>query len=156
MWCAVAPLYPDVQVSAKIPLAQAVNESTNFTSPVFEKYNNCFGMNAPAGRETTATNKGQGGYANFSSPLDCIRDFHLWLRAFNLLTDDALLQHIKAGKYAPGNKAYYSRIMAGVAALEKQGKYINPGVIAAVGLVGVPAAGMVAVKAISHIIEELT
>jgi flagellum-specific peptidoglycan hydrolase FlgJ len=148
-------LYPDLSITPRIPMAQAVIESGSWTSHVWDVNNNCFGMTPPAGRETTCTNKGQkGGFANYTNPLDCLRDYFLWARAMGVKNDGDLDAFIKAGRYAE-DKKYYPKITATVAALAKGGKYIEPAKILGTGLLGGAALTVAGVMAISHIIEEV-
>lgn len=138
-------LHPTVQVTARLPLAQAVHESANFTSNVFETNNNALGMMAPKSRETTCLNRGGKGFAVYGSVLDGIADYILWLEALGLTDDAKLDAHIKAGKYAT-DKAYYTKIQRVVTELKAADKYIAPGAIyAGAGVAGVAAAlGLVA------------
>ena len=61
----------------EIVFAQAKLESANFTSPLFEKSNNIFGMMFPLFRPTTA--KGRVGmYANYECWKHSIHDYIIW------------------------------------------------------------------------------
>jgi flagellum-specific peptidoglycan hydrolase FlgJ len=138
--------YPEIKVSAVYPLAQACLESGNFASGVFNKFNNCLGMKAPNKRPTTCTNKGQGGYANYDSVMDGIEDYVLFLKEWNLTTDQALWEHLAAGKYAE-DKQYPTKISGLVASLKASDSYLDyPTVVtlATGGLLGLGAAGYVA------------
>jgi hypothetical protein len=152
---ALGLLYPDVAITARQPLAQAIHESANFTSHVWQVDNNCMGMMAPSARETTCTNKGQAGaYAHYSNPLDGIRDIFLWCRAMGIKNDGDLDRFIKAGKYA-ADKQYYTKVQKQIASLAAAGKYINPATILGTGLAAAGAVTLAGVAAISHIIEEI-
>jgi flagellum-specific peptidoglycan hydrolase FlgJ len=127
-------LYPDVKITPRMPLAQAVHESANFASHVYTANNNCFGMKAPNERETTCTNKGLGGYATYSSLFDCCRDYYLRMRYFKILDDAALWVNI----YTPSSKGGYAEdpqysnlIVKQITALETAKKYIDPKLIIA-------------------------
>lgn len=153
MFTALGLLYPDVKITVRQPLAQAVLESANFTSHNWEINNNCFGMRPPVARVTTCTNKGSSApYAHYDSALDCIQDWFLFCRALGL-TDDALLDnYIKSGKYA-ADKAYYGKVQANIKALVAANKYINPALILGTGLVTTAGITTAAVYAISDIIN---
>lgn len=61
----------------EIVFAQAKLESANFTSPLFTKSNNMFGMQYPLFRPTTA--KGRSGmYANYECWKHSIHDYIIW------------------------------------------------------------------------------
>lgn len=138
--------HPSIAVSPLYPLAQACIESANFTSSVFDRYNNCLGMKAPNKRETTCTNKGQGGYANYESVMDGIEDYILWLKEFGLTDDEKLLAHLKAGRYAE-DKQYYSKVINMVASLKAEGAYIDYAKVVTLAggtVLGVGAAGYLA------------
>jgi flagellum-specific peptidoglycan hydrolase FlgJ len=127
-------LYPDVKITPRMVLAQAVHESANFASHVYTENNNCFGMKAPNTRETTCTNKGQGGYAHYNSLFDCCRDYYLRSRYFKILDDAALWVNLytpsSQGGYAEDPK-YSDKIVAQIKALESAKKYIDPKLILA-------------------------
>jgi uncharacterized FlgJ-related protein len=75
-------LYEQInQKNIKFPdivFAQAVLESGHFKSPLFINQNNLFGMKVPKKRETTATNKGNKGYAKYIDWDSSIDDYLLW------------------------------------------------------------------------------
>lgn len=131
---------PDIKVSATVPLAQAIIESANWKSPLYESANNMFGMTQPAARQTKSSGPNAKGYATFRSPLDSIRDYFDWLRAFDLKTDEALIARIKSGKYAVGDPAYFSKIQKVVAS--SAGDIVSPVTLGlgAVGALGLTAA----------------
>jgi flagellum-specific peptidoglycan hydrolase FlgJ len=139
--------YPEIKVSAQLPLAQACVESGNFASHVFEEFNNCLGMKVPGKRPTTAANKSDVGVtAHYDSVLDGIEDYILWLKALDLTTDEKLLAFIKAGKYAE-DKKYFQKVTAMSALLAKQGAYLDYNTVLAVaglGIVGGVGAGVLA------------
>jgi flagellum-specific peptidoglycan hydrolase FlgJ len=145
-------LHPSIQITARTPLAQAVLESANFTSHVFDVNQNCMGMMAPQSRETTATNKGGKGYASYGSVLDGIADIFYFCEAFGLTDDAKYDAHIKAGRYAT-DKAYYGKVERVVAELQAAGKYLNPaaiyGGVAASAVAVAAGAGYAITKALS-------
>lgn len=59
-------------------LAQAIHESANFRSSLFQKHNNMFGMKVSVYRETTAIGKIAGGYAIYASWKDSVKDFYIF------------------------------------------------------------------------------
>jgi uncharacterized FlgJ-related protein len=63
--------------------AQAMHETGVFTSPLFLKYNNAFGMKQPTQRETTSIGITEGGYASYKSVKDSIKDLGLYFEAKN-------------------------------------------------------------------------
>lgn len=145
-------LHPSIHVTALLPMAQAVVESANFTSHVYQVNNNPFGMMAPAARDSTATNRGGKGYASYASPLDGIADYFYWLEAFGLTDDVKLDAHLKAGKYAT-DRAYYTKITKQVAELQASGKYIDPLLIKA-GAVAALVAGVVGLGVVvKHVVK---
>lgn len=144
-------LHPAVSVTARLPLAQAVHESTNFTSHIYETYNNMFGMTVPQARETLALNKGtKDAFARFSSPMDSIGDYFYWLEAFGI-TNDAQLDTFIKTRYA-ADKAYYAKVSRRVAELAAAGAYISPTAIYA----GTAAAAVAVALGAGAIIHEVT
>ncbi len=70
----------------EILIAQASMESGNFSSRLFVKWNNAFGMRHPTVRQTTsigafASAEGRTGYASYDSIEDSALDMVLYLRA---------------------------------------------------------------------------
>jgi hypothetical protein len=129
--------FPEIKVSAQLPLAQACVESGNFASHVFDEYNNCLGMKVPQKRPTTAANKNDSGAtAHYDSVLDGIEDYILFLREWGLTTDDKLLAFIKAGKYAE-DKKYFQKVTQMAALLSKQGAYLDYNTVLAVAGLGI-------------------
>lgn len=64
---------------AKMIISQAAFETGNFTSNIFNKNHNLFGMKLPKVRNTTATGE-RFGHAIFDSDYDSIKDYRLyWL-----------------------------------------------------------------------------
>lgn len=99
-------LTPGVSVSARIPLAQAQKETQLGTTGVGVSYNNLFGMKQPVLRKTLSLGASSSGFSTFSSHLQSIRDYLLFLHDLGLTDDGKLMAYISAGKYAPGNKTY--------------------------------------------------
>lgn len=67
----------------EIAIAQSILETGNFTSNLFKKNNNLFGMKHPRQRSTTS--KGEvNGHAFYSSWEDSVLDYKLWQVARNL------------------------------------------------------------------------
>lgn len=132
-------MHPGITLSAGWALAQAVHESANFTSPVYLRTNNFLGMKAPSVRATTATNKGGKGYAVYSSTLDCLRDYFLWLVARKVVTDADFVKLISTpaarGGYAEDEK-YYPKVLAAY-------KSLSAGFISPVGVAVVAVAVIV-------------
>lgn len=63
--------------------AQAMHETGIFTSPLFLKYNNAFGMKQPTQRQTTSQGITETGYASYDSVEDSIKDLALYFEAKN-------------------------------------------------------------------------
>lgn len=61
----------------EIAFAQAVLESSHFTSPLFERANNLFGMQYPIKRETTAISS-TNGYSKYENWRESVNDYKLW------------------------------------------------------------------------------
>lgn len=135
----VGVFYPGIKVSSTIPLAQAVQETGSWTSNVYLKYNNMFGMFMPSLRSTTAVKSALTNYATYRSPLDSIRDYWKWLEYNKLDTDEKLINYIAAGKYAE-DKNYYSAIKRNVAAFADQLYSPQAFGLVAVGGIGLSAA----------------
>lgn len=64
--------YPDVV------FAQAIVESAHFSSDVFKRENNLFGMKHPAIRQTLSEGKGETGYASYNDWTFSVEDYKLW------------------------------------------------------------------------------
>ena len=60
-----------------IVMAQCIEESGNFTSPLFKKGHNCTGMKVPSRRPTLARGV-LNGHARFDSWKACIDDYAIW------------------------------------------------------------------------------
>ncbi len=105
--------HPTVRVSARIPMAQTVLETGQWTSNLAVNAKNIFGMMFPQARNTTAIDKTAQGFAVYRSQFDCIKDYFLWLEAMNLLNDAALDGFIAANRYAADPK-YYTKIQANI------------------------------------------
>ena len=71
---------PDVDDTTRnIIIAQAIHETGGFTSPVFFRNNNAFGMKLAEKRPTTAIGDiDKDNYANYDSIEDSIEDLKLW------------------------------------------------------------------------------
>lgn len=127
-FAAVALLNPDIKVTPRMVLAQAVHESANFQSNVYKQHSNMFGMKAPKTRETTCTNKGGTGYADYRFDFDCIRDYFMWCRARGVTDDAALWLKIDTpsskGGYAE-DPQYSAKIANQIRSLEAGKKYID-------------------------------
>lgn len=61
--------------------AQAMHETGIFTSPLYLKYNNAFGMTQPVQRQTLSKGITESGYASYDSVSDSIKDLQLWFEA---------------------------------------------------------------------------
>lgn len=66
---------------AKMITAQAMHETGIFTSRLYKEQNNLFGMRHPVVRETLSTGE-KGGYANFKTRADSVRDLILYFKEF--------------------------------------------------------------------------
>jgi uncharacterized FlgJ-related protein len=62
---------------ADIVTAQSIIESGSFTSDIYLKANNCFGMRLAKQRPTTAIGEYKG-YAKYKNLRDCLIDYALW------------------------------------------------------------------------------
>jgi uncharacterized FlgJ-related protein len=60
-----------------IAVAQSIIESGSYTSDVYTKANNCFGMKLAKQRPTTAIGEYKG-YAKYKNIRDCLIDYALW------------------------------------------------------------------------------
>lgn len=79
-----------------IVYAQAILESTNFTSNIFKENNNCFGMKVATARQTT--NKGeQYDHAVFETWKDCIIDYALYQARYlpNIKTEAQYFEYLQ-------------------------------------------------------------
>jgi flagellum-specific peptidoglycan hydrolase FlgJ len=94
MFYMVRAFWPSIKVSAAYPLAQAYHESKGWTSDLYLRANNMFGMKPATKRSTTASGV-SGAYASYSSPLDSIRDYFKRLDYFKITNDAELLKDIK-------------------------------------------------------------
>ena len=107
-------LRPGCRVTARLPLAQAVHESANFTSNLYRTNHNFFGMQHPLGRAAAGTTTSQHadarGFAVFKNDLDCLRDYFYWLANFGI-TDDAQLDNRPVLR--PGQRRDVGRIASG-------------------------------------------
>jgi flagellum-specific peptidoglycan hydrolase FlgJ len=111
-------LHPNVKVTARIPLAQSALESgSTWNSHMATAYNNFFGMTKPVLRKFTAsgtytTPKGVV-FLTYSSPLQCISDYLMFLDQLGLTTDDKLQAYIDSGRYTKdaGYKQHLQRVV---------------------------------------------
>jgi flagellum-specific peptidoglycan hydrolase FlgJ len=114
MFYSVRMFWPKIQVSAAIPLAQAYHESAAWTSDLYNRAYNMFGMKMPTVRSTTALGP-SGQYANYRSPLDSIRDYFKRLDYYGITTDEELIADIKKN-YATDPR-YFQKVDAARTAL---------------------------------------
>jgi flagellum-specific peptidoglycan hydrolase FlgJ len=133
-----------LNVSARLPLAQAHVESGNWLKPIFTAYNNMFGMKQPSVRQTTSLGPTPTGFASFRSAWDSIRDYLLWLEAFELYSDEALEKRLVAN-YAVGDKQYLNKLNAVAAGFA--GELVSPMALAVKTAAGA-ALAFAAVKAV--------
>mgnify|MGYP006273871785 CR=1 FL=1 len=61
-----------------IVFSQALLETGNFSSKLFQNYNNLFGMKVPLKRESLARGKTKAGYAKYEFWSNSIYDYFLW------------------------------------------------------------------------------
>lgn len=102
---------------AEILIAQARHETGNFTSNLFVKSNNAFGMRHPSKRPTTslgpfARAEGRGGYAHYESLEDSAMDMVLYLRARNIPNYSQVrpyIRHIKKKNYFEDSYYRYAK-----------------------------------------------
>jgi hypothetical protein len=74
--------------TAKFWTAVSKFETGNFTSALFLKHNNFWGMKFPVKRETTALHSvPPKGFASYRSRVDAVRDLLLYMREFNYPND---------------------------------------------------------------------
>jgi len=104
--------------------AIAAHESAEFSSVVFTRNNNAFGMRMPEIRKTVAVGDvDSDGYANYNSVPDSIKDFYLWFdyHQFNLRTHtlNETIQFMKEKKYFGASFIKYN------AAVQKWSKIIK-------------------------------
>lgn len=90
-----------------IVMAQCIEESGSFASPLFKQGNNCTGMKVPSQRPTLAVGVLYG-HARFNSWKDCLNDYALWQCIYGRgLTKDAyyaLLDRVYAEKGGYSNR----------------------------------------------------
>jgi len=97
---------PDIdETTRRIITAQAMHETGLFSSNVFLRNNNAFGMRMPGQRPTRAVGDvDSDGYANYESLEDSIEDLALWFDFHNIpLQFDAVQEYAAAIK----EKGYY-------------------------------------------------
>ena len=98
--------FPDVV------FAQAVLESGNFTSKLFQSANNLFGMKIPTKRESTAIGQTKSGYSKYDDWNFSVYDYFLWqeymLKKHGDLTKSQYLALL--GKIYAEDKRYVSSI----------------------------------------------
>ncbi len=96
---------------AKFITTQAVYETGNFSSKIFEENYNLFGMKQPKIRLTTSRGE-KNGYASFNNYEDCVRDYRLyWENAISKIKDlETMEQFIdkihKAGYFEQKKETY--------------------------------------------------
>ena len=86
-----------------IAVAVAKHETGNFTSSIYRKNHNLFGMKMPVIRETTATGK-LGNYAKFENDVDSVKDYILYLDYCNYPRESSVEAYSTLAK----EKGYYS------------------------------------------------
>lgn len=97
---------------ARYVTAQSMHETGVFTSDVYEKNNNLFGMTQPMQRDTTSIGK-KGNYASYDSLEDSVRDYVLYYKyvgypeAFGNV--DEFVKALKAKTYFTDNYITYSQ-----------------------------------------------
>lgn len=79
-------------------------ETAGWSSDLYLKSNNLFGMKMPQVRDTTASGETASGFARFDSPKDSVRDLVLYLKEFNYPTQFASLRQLVDFM---GTKGYY-------------------------------------------------
>jgi len=100
----VVDAVPDMDENLKQYItAQAMHETGVFTSPLFLKYNNAFGMKQPVQRNTLSKGITESGYASYETVEDSIKDLQLWLDAKQapeqFESADAYVEYIKSKGY---------------------------------------------------------
>ncbi|KAA9339866.1 hypothetical protein F0P96_04415 [Hymenobacter busanensis] len=138
---AVRAFYPSCNVTASLPLAQAVLESRNFTSDVYQRAHNFFGMTFPSKRDTVAIGK-DGKYCKYANDLDCIRDYFKWLSYWKIYSDAQLLEFLKKS-YAEDSQYLVKvrNILPGI-----QGQLLDPATLSLYA-VGAGVAAIAALRA---------
>jgi len=98
-------------MQARYIFSQAAFETANFTSNLFQKNNNLFGMKHPAIRSTTSLGE-KNGFAYYNSVIDSIKDFQLYYHAGKYLTSyssiDKYIEALKKRSYFEANPEKYS------------------------------------------------
>jgi hypothetical protein len=90
-------------------------ETGTWTSDLYKKYNNCFGMKMPKTRNTTAITPTPTGFASYNSASDSVKDIILYLKNFNYPLDfenvESLVTYMKKVGYF---EEPYDQYLAGV------------------------------------------
>jgi hypothetical protein len=100
-----------------IILAQAIHESANFTSYVFENTWNPFGMKLASVRETTRAGRFKD-YSKYNSLEDAVTDYYLYMKSRNIsLTGElSVYQYVRLlkskGYFEDGFNNYYRAVSA--------------------------------------------
>jgi hypothetical protein len=94
-----------------IAFAQAILESNHFTSPLFERANNLFGMQYPIKRETTAISS-TNGYSKYENWHESVYDYKLWqefiFKRRGYLTETEYLAYLQ--KWYAEDKKYVNKV----------------------------------------------
>ena len=79
----------------KIIYAQAVHESNHFTSPLFKRQRNCFGMKKSESRITTS-DQSKGDFKRYKDWQEACYDYIFWVFSRNAdkLSDDEYIEYI--------------------------------------------------------------
>jgi len=95
----------------RIVIAQAKVESGNFSSPVYRRNKNCFGMrDAKIRPENSLNDFDADGYANYNNIEQSVKDYLLWIEYNHLTISEDPLQWaalLKQKKYFQSNTVEY-------------------------------------------------
>lgn len=93
----------------KVVLMQAKIESANYSSGIFKRNNNLFGMKVPRSRVTVAE-AGRNGYAEYGSWKESVNDYAFWQFSHNVveLSQEEYLQYL--GKIYAEDPNYIAKI----------------------------------------------
>ena len=102
------------KLQANLILAQAKHETGNFTSDLFKKQNNAFGMGEPHARISTDLDINETGFAEYSSLELSVIDLILWYKAtqfrWNLIsTPSDYARELKFHNYYEDSIANYEK-----------------------------------------------
>jgi hypothetical protein len=103
LWSKYRYLYPYV-------IAQAKFETANFTSDLFKRANNAFGMRIPFVRNSKNVGS-DNGYSVYNSQGQCLSDFFLYLDAVNI--NDFKPSTIEGYTFFLKEKGYFDASLAG-------------------------------------------